>query len=157
MLSSSLMRRTGITTLISGLAVRLFRLQPAGGSFAEILGSSGFIGSHARELGTGTATGKRRWTGSRSRAQEIRKRRTLKRRRVPQRKKIVFEWEVMEITCCVCSSAIYVTFRTFSSDNFQAAIRKTSSLRFTYAVPTWMPYGHERPARWRAISGKEST
>jgi hypothetical protein len=104
-------------------------LQPAGGSFAEIFGSSDFIGSHARELGTGTATGKRRRTGPQSRVQENRRRWTLKRRRVLQRKKIIFEWDAMEITCCVRSSAIYVTFRTFSND-FQAAIRETSSLRF---------------------------
>jgi hypothetical protein len=48
-----------------------------------------------------------------------------------ERKKTVFEWDAMEITCCFRSSAIYVSFRTFSND-FQAAIRETSSLRFAY-------------------------
>jgi hypothetical protein len=126
------------------------------GSFAEILGPSDFTGIHAEELGTGVATGKKKWTGSQFRAQRARRRLTLRRKTEWQRKVTALEWGAMEIICCASFSAIYTIFRTFNSD-CRAAILETNSLVCASAGPIWMLCGHGRLAPWRATNRKEST
>jgi hypothetical protein len=110
---------------------------------------------HAGELGTRTATGKRRRTSFGFRAQESRRRWTLRRRVVLQRKKTAFKLDKMEITCYVPSSAICATFKTTSGD-FQGAILEMSSLKCAYVGPIWMLCGQGRPVRWTVIVRKGS-